>query len=506
MQTKGWVTLSCWVGLAMLAFGITPAAAQATYEYDNVTGRLSRIINQSDGTVVEYHYDANGNRTESIRSTDASAPSSPSGLFATVISQSRIDLSWSASTDNIAVSGYRILRCTGANCSNYANIGTDTASPYSDTGVAGGTTYGYCVRAFDAAQNQSACATVSATTPDVTAPSAPGTPTFNNITMTTAVANWTAATDDIGVTGYEYRLNANAWQPLGNQLSVSLSGLAPVTTYTFQVRAFDAGNNRGSASSANFTTPDTAAPSAPGTPIFSNIVGTSATVTWTAASDNVAVTNYEYRINNGAWISAGNVLSVSLTGLTSGTTHTVDVRAKDAANNTGAVASASFTTPDSIAPSIPTNLLGSSTTSSAVNLSWTASTDNVAVTGYRVYRNSVHIASPSSNSYTDNSTSGTTTYAYRVSARDAAGNESAQSSPVNVTTPDTLAPTTPTLQSATASNGSTVNLAWSQSTDPGGSGIAGYRIYRNGSHITNAPGASTTTFSDTTATPGGTYS
>lgn len=505
-RANGWVSLGFLVGLAMLVCGTSPATAQATYEYDSVTGRLSRIINQSDGTVVEYHYDANGNRTESIRSADTSAPDAPTGLFATVVSQSRIDLSWGASTDNIAVSGYRILRCTGASCSNFANIGNTTAPLYSDTGVTAGTTYGYCVRAFDAAQNESPCATVSATTPDITAPSAPGTPTFNNITMTSAVANWTAASDDVGVTGYEYRLNAGNWQLLANQLSVSLASLSAATTYTFQVRAVDGGGNRGSASSANFTTLDTSAPSAPGTPTFSNVNGTSATVTWTAASDNVGVTSYEYRINNGGWVSAGNVLSVNLTGLASGTAYIVEVRAKDAANNAGAASSASFTTPDAIAPSTPTNLTGSAASSSAVNLSWTASTDNLGVTGYKVFRNGAQIATPSTNSHTDNGTTGTTTYSYRVSAFDAAGNESGQSSAINVTTPDTIAPSTPTLQSATAVNGTQVDLVWTQSSDSGGSNVAGYRIYRNSSHIATATGATTTSYSDTTATPGGTYS
>jgi hypothetical protein len=69
-----------------------------------------------------------------------------------------------------------------------------------------------------------------------------------------------------------------------------------------------------------------------------------------------------------------------------------------------------------------------------VRLTWTASTDNVGVTGYKIYRNSSLIGTSATNSYTDDTASPSTSYNYTVSAYDAAGNESAQSSSKAVTT------------------------------------------------------------------------
>jgi YD repeat-containing protein len=242
--------------------------------------------------------------------------------------------------------------------------------------------------------------------------------------------------------------------------------------------------------------PDTTPPTAPGTPSFTNITMTSATASWTAATDNKGVVGYDYKVNTGAWQSLGNVLSVNLTGLPGVGSYAFQVRARDAASNLGPASSNSFTTPDTQAPTVPTGLGGSAPNSSTVNLSWNASTDNVQVTGYRVYRGGSYIGDSATTSYSDGSRAGSTTYSYQVAARDAVPNISAPSSAINVTTPDTIAPSTPTSLSATGVGPSQINLSWSASTDTGGSGLAGYKIYRNGSGSPIAT-AATSSFSDT---------
>ena len=89
---------------------------------------------------------------------DTTAPSAPTGLAGTAASASRIDLAWTASTDNVQVAGYRIFR-------NGVQIGTSSSTSYAATGLAAGTTYNFIVRAYDAAGNVSAnSATASATT------------------------------------------------------------------------------------------------------------------------------------------------------------------------------------------------------------------------------------------------------------------------------------------------------------------------------------------------------
>lgn len=490
--------------LVLLVVTLPSLAASVTYEHD-VRGRLSRAT-YSDGTIVEYQYDANGNRTAAsvTQPNDTSPPSVPSGLTAAAVSPTQIDLSWTASTDVVGVTGYDLQRCTGSGCTSFSQIAAPTGTSYSDTERSPNTNYTYRVRARDVAGNPSGYSvSVSVMTPSSSAPTAPGTPAFTNITMTSATAGWSAATDDIAVTGYDYRLDSGTWQSLGNVLTVGLTGLSAATSYTFQVRARDASNNLGPESSATLTTPDTAAPSAPGTPTFSNVAMTSAIASWSPATDNVAVTGYEYQLNSGSWQSLGDVSSVGLSGLSPATTYTFRVRARDEASNVGAVSSANFATIDTAPPSPPGGLTASAPSSTTVNLTWVASADNVGVIGYRIFRNGSQIGTSTSSSYTDNTTSGSTTYSYTASARDAAGNESSQGNAVSIRTPDTIAPGIPNGLTAAAVSSTQVNLSWSGSTDSGGSGLAGYRIYRNGSHINNT---SATSYSDTAAAAGTSYS
>jgi glucosylceramidase len=89
---------------------------------------------------------------------------------------------------------------------------------------------------------------------------------------------------------------------------------------------------------------------------------------------------------------------------------------------------------DTTPPSTPSGLAASGTTASSTNLSWSASTDNVGVTGYLVFRNGVQVGTPSGTSFADSGLSASTTYSYTVKARDAAGNQSAASAALPVTT------------------------------------------------------------------------
>src|SRR5207245_9554946 len=82
---------------------------------------------------------------------------------------------------------------------------------------------------------------------------------------------------------------------------------------------------------------------------------------------------------------------------------------------------------DTTPPSVPTGLTASAVSSSQINLSWTASSDNVGVSGYRVFRGGTQIATTSTTSYANTGLSPSTTYSYTVAAYDDAGNLSAQS-------------------------------------------------------------------------------
>ncbi|WP_165452744.1 polysaccharide lyase family 7 protein [Paenibacillus thalictri] len=89
---------------------------------------------------------------------------------------------------------------------------------------------------------------------------------------------------------------------------------------------------------------------------------------------------------------------------------------------------------DTQAPTVPTNLTAAAVSSSQINLSWTASTDNVGVTGYDVYRGTTLVGSPTATSFSDTGLNPSTSYSYTVKAKDAAGNVSPASNSASATT------------------------------------------------------------------------
>ncbi|MBJ6360147.1 lytic polysaccharide monooxygenase [Paenibacillus sp. GCM10012307] len=189
--------------------------------------------------------------------TDTQAPTAPSSLTSSNVTTNSVSLSWNASTDNVGVNGYQIFQ--GSN-----QIGTVSGSTlsYNVTGLSPNTTYSFNVKASDAAGNVSSnsntvsVTTLSSSTPDTQAPTAPGglqvlgAPTSNSIQL-----KWNASTDNVGVTGYQiYRGSTLVTTVSGTTTSYTVTGLNPSTTYTFSVRAIDAAGNQSTASTVSGTT------------------------------------------------------------------------------------------------------------------------------------------------------------------------------------------------------------------------------------------------------------
>jgi chitodextrinase len=187
---------------------------------------------------------------------------------------------------------------------------------------------------------------------------------------------------------------------------------------------------------------DTTPPSAPGTPTASNVTSSSASLSWTASTDNVGVVGYDVISASNAVVATSATNSVSVTGLSASTQYVLRVRARDAAGNVSTPSgSVTFTTTGSVdttPPSTPGTPAASNVTSSSASLSWTASTDNVGVVGYNVYREQGAtdplLASPTTNSVALTGLTANTQHQVYVRARDAAGNLSAASNPVTFTT------------------------------------------------------------------------
>lgn len=188
------------------------------------------------------------------------------------------------------------------------------------------------------------------------------------------------------------------------------------------------------------TTPppdDTEAPTPPTGLKISALTCRSATLTWEASTDNVGVAYYDiYRDGQALGTVNASTLTAQIV-LTPGATWGVYVNARDAAGN---VSQASTSLPvrvpqcqaDTQPPSAPTGLRGTVAGTTAT-LSWTASTDNVGVAGYDIYRSNVLAGTSGTTAYTDSGLSANTTYQYTVAARDAQGNVSPRGPALSLT-------------------------------------------------------------------------
>src|SRR5207302_673389 len=206
------------------------------------------------------------------------------------------------------------------------------------------------------------------------------------------------------------------------------------------------------------------APSTPANLAASVVSASQIDLAWAAATDNVGVTGYRvYR--DGTLVASPSGTSVSITGLSAGTPYSFTVSALDAAGNASAQSAPLSATPtrrSSDLPSTPANLAASVVSASQIDLAWAAATDNVGVTGYRVYRDGTLVASPSGTSVSMTGLTAGVPYSFTVSAPDAAGTVSAPAAALFVTIPPTPIPppSTPTGGSASGLPPNSMTLAW----------------------------------------------
>ncbi|NBD23204.1 fibronectin type III domain-containing protein [Paenibacillus glycinis] len=404
---------------------------------------------------------------------DTTAPSAPGSLTSPAKSNVTVNLSWTASTDNVGVIGYDIYK-------NGTLAGsTSGATSFVVTGLTPSTAYGFTVKAKDASGNVSAASNmlnVTTDAGDTQAPTAPSGLSSPAKTDTSVSLSWTASTDNVGVTGYNvYNGTTLAGTTSGaNATSFTATGLASNTAFTFTVKAKDASNNVSAASNAVTVTTDPAAN-------WVNCAGENNPCNFTGTKQvRYGVPgSYVYGTFTNTIMCSNNGFG---TDPAPGQYKTCDV------NLAGGGGSG-----DTQAPTAPTGLTSPSKTSSSVNLSWTASTDNVGVTGYNVYNGSTLAGSTTgATTITIGSLAASTAYTFTVKAKDAAGNVSSASSALNVTTnagSDTQAPTAPTGLTSPSKTSSSVSLSWTASTD--NVGVTGYDVY-NGSALAGSTTGATT--------------
>jgi chitodextrinase len=303
---------------------------------------------------------------------------------------------------------------------------------------------------------------------DTQPPTAPSNLTATATSMSQVNLAWTASTDNVGVTSYLVErcqgAGCTSFAQIGTSTGTTFSatGLAPSTSYSFRVRASDAANNLSpySNTASATTAADMQAPTAPSGLTATAASATQINLSWTAATDNVGVTNYLVERCQGAsctsfaQIGTSTAVTFSDSGLTAQTSYSYRVRATDAAANLGPYSNtATASTPfvDTQPPTAPTNLAANGTSSSQASLSWTAATDNVAVTSYLIERcqgsgcsSFAQVATATGTTFGDSGLAAQTSYSYRVRATDAAGNLGPYSNTATATTTAQTAPSTPT--------------------------------------------------------------
>jgi hypothetical protein len=369
-------------------------------------------------------------------------------------------------TGTLATVTFKAL-ATGSTAINYLST-TQTAS-VGKSGNTLNTATGSNVT-INPAATTSPTPTPTPTPTDSTPPTVSITSPANNATVSGSVTVNANASDNVGVSKVEFYVDGTL---KNTDTSAPYASTAIDTTtlsnalHTLSAKAYDALNNSATTSiGVTVQNGDTTPPSAPTNLHTNSVLFNQVVIAWTASTDNVGVSKY-FIVRNGTTIGQENAPNVPFadTTVTAATTYSYQVIAQDAAGNNSAASTALVvTTPtptDTTPPSAPSNLVGTAASTSQINLTWTASTDNVGVTGYQIFRNNTMITTVpgSNNSFGDTGLTVNTSYSYFVKAVDAANNVSAASNTVNVSTSPNPTPT-PTPSSAPK----VVNLTMSPST------------------------------------------
>jgi hypothetical protein len=326
---------------------VAQGTASVTLDFTSGSGTDSNIAGANGDILASV-----SGGTYTITPPDTTAPTAPGTPVLTVISATKINLTWPVSTDNTAVTGYKVERCAGAACTNFVQIGAPATASYADTGLTGSTVYRYRVLAVDAASNASAYSPISSDTtqapPDITPPTISNI-AFSGITTTGVTITWT--TNEQSDTQVEYGTSATYGSAstldaaLLTSHSATLAGLLPGTSYHYRVKSKDAAGNLSNSPDNTFTTtagPDTTAPSVPtgvkATPTSESEIQ----ISWTASTDptgpgqNISGVK-EYQVYRGATLLTTTVSTAYLdTGLTGGTAYSYQIIAVDKADNISA--------------------------------------------------------------------------------------------------------------------------------------------------------------------------
>mgnify|MGYP001548237370 CR=1 FL=1 len=286
--------------------------------------------------------------------SDTEAPTQPQNLQAVVTSDTAIDLSWDASSDNTGVTGYNVYLSTDLTTPLNGSLVVGLANTV--TGLTAATAYDFQITALDAAGNESTpSAAVNATTdaaPDTEAPTQPQTLQAAAASDTAIDLSWAASSDNTGVTGYNVYLSSDLTTPLNGSpvagLAYTVTCLTWASSFSVLDTALDGAGYESTPSAEVIASsdagPDTEAPTQPQNLQAAVTSDTAIDLSWDASSDNTGVTGYNVYLStdlttplNGSPVAD---LTYTVTALTADTPYSFQVTALDAAGNESTPAAA----------------------------------------------------------------------------------------------------------------------------------------------------------------------
>ena len=423
------------------------------------------VTGLADATSYTFTVTATGAGGDSVTSnptTMATLPAPPTALTK-VMSGTTASLSWTAPAGT--VTGYKVYRCAGVECTPVF-VANSAGTSYSDTGLAMGTTYTWTVTAL--------------TSGGESAQSDPTSGTTVHTPVTGLAVNYLPGEDTKLVVTWDAKTPANLYSVYrceglctpastdwlatvgGGTTTFTDTGLNGNTTYSYSVTAQNEGGYSARPASRSGLTP----PSAPTGLRVTGTTPTTLSFAWNAPATAVTSTRIWYYPSTGGSYSVdvaypATTATVS-TGVAGDTAHTVRIHA---VNSSGASPASSDVTATSTVAT-PTALSVTGTNTTTASLSW-AAVDGADT--YKVYRAGSLVGSTNLTTYTNTGLTPGTAYSYEVSAFGATSAfESAKAGPVTATTTIPA----PTLNSATGGT-KTVALTWSAST-----GAVSYSLYR----------------------------